>query len=816
MSSEETINLKIQFGGGAELLFGNIRSHNVSVPSVASATPSGSKQSERPADITFLIQWMKDNMLKEREELFVDGETVRPGILVLINDVDWELEGEGDYILKTKDEIVFISTLHGGSSPGANLTVKLEQTYIAPRSEGPKYDASYLEELRASTKSKPPVRKDEGFKDSIDMDTELTFDASEMDGAIIENISELPLISAPAGETLIPTEVSIKAAREKRERMRKTGVSTEEDFISLTVAKRDDFSTGPHPESRLMREDDDLGEGDDDDADYTGAQERIALTKKGRKEEEKQRKKGIVELIDDADEQDEETMEWEMAQVKRAVPTELAAAQAQASHSQAYKPYPIPTPTSIPTLDAATQRIAAGISALTTSHTQNTSSIATLADEQIQYTAEGDNIRRQLEETEEKRAWFKMFHERIETVAEFLDAKFPNLEKLEEEHISLLKERFDMVTKRRMDDNEDDLVLLYGVPAEALESDSTDELGRTIPSSTAVKSTVRQERRQARSRRHSSPSDEGYGTDSQLETSDAVDFEEAIKTLKDKVQSQLFEDVKAKSFRDPRQGVGLWFGEWKEKWPEIYQNAFGDMGLVQAWEFWARVELLGWLPLEIAPRLDEFQWYSQLYERAHPDPDTEADELRPEEDLPGNMCRTMLIPRFNALISGGGFDPYSRHQLSHAVDIVEQIEASLGDEGDRYLSVLKVFTRVFETATNELESQFQNYSAVAPHAKQNLPTFDPEAISARQRYMKRVVKLIQNVMAWRRYAKERFGIGRLITRLLEVLFVVSQGGWDIGGEEMVRKVRLVTFSTAEILTSPRLRTQSPSNLYHNP
>ena len=38
----------------------------------------------------------------------------RPGILVLINDTDWELEGEEDYVLKEKDEIVFISTLHGG------------------------------------------------------------------------------------------------------------------------------------------------------------------------------------------------------------------------------------------------------------------------------------------------------------------------------------------------------------------------------------------------------------------------------------------------------------------------------------------------------------------------------------------------------------------------------------------------------------------------------------------------------------------------------------------------------------------------------
>ena len=46
--------------------------------------------------------------------LILQGETVRPGILVLINDADWELMGQLDYQLQTGDNIVFISTLHGG------------------------------------------------------------------------------------------------------------------------------------------------------------------------------------------------------------------------------------------------------------------------------------------------------------------------------------------------------------------------------------------------------------------------------------------------------------------------------------------------------------------------------------------------------------------------------------------------------------------------------------------------------------------------------------------------------------------------------
>lgn len=38
----------------------------------------------------------------------------RPGILVLINEADWELEGEEKYELQKDDHIMFVSTLHGG------------------------------------------------------------------------------------------------------------------------------------------------------------------------------------------------------------------------------------------------------------------------------------------------------------------------------------------------------------------------------------------------------------------------------------------------------------------------------------------------------------------------------------------------------------------------------------------------------------------------------------------------------------------------------------------------------------------------------
>lgn len=60
---------------------------------------------------------------------------------------------------------------------------------------------------------------------------------------------------------MIPSQSRITAAKERRERLR-VGTA-EQEYISLSVTKQADISHGPHPESRLMREEDEIGEGED-------------------------------------------------------------------------------------------------------------------------------------------------------------------------------------------------------------------------------------------------------------------------------------------------------------------------------------------------------------------------------------------------------------------------------------------------------------------------------------------------------------------------------------------------------------------------
>lgn len=97
------MDIRVEFAGGTELLFDKAKSLDIRL-----------NESEREWTIAKLINHLNQNHIKERVELFSTGSKIRPGILILVNDVDYEILGGYDYILKPSDRILFISTLHGG------------------------------------------------------------------------------------------------------------------------------------------------------------------------------------------------------------------------------------------------------------------------------------------------------------------------------------------------------------------------------------------------------------------------------------------------------------------------------------------------------------------------------------------------------------------------------------------------------------------------------------------------------------------------------------------------------------------------------
>lgn len=236
-------------------------------------------------------------------------------------------------------------------------------------------------------------------------------------------------------------------------------------------------------------------------------------------------------------------------------------------------------------------------------------------------------LRQEVERVNSKFEWYTETRGWVEDVASFLDEKYPLLEKVEDDNLSIQRERLDLIAKRRFMDDSDDLASFTGasIPiawdggkASTAGSDSkndddvdedmqVDEFGRTREGNSGLeaRSLARRTRRQERSKRTTSASPNGSTaaagteTDDELTAGDSQDLVAAGEALRSDA-SAIFADVQAEEFRDPTIGVRPKFEEWKKRYGEDYANAFAGLAMVTVWEFWARTELADWNPFGVS------------------------------------------------------------------------------------------------------------------------------------------------------------------------------------------------------------------------
>ena len=178
-----------------------------------------------------------------------------------------------------------------------SIANNLSSDYLSFRQtdDRPSYSADYLDELKTSTPSTPKDLRSQS--DTND-----------------ENSKELDLVSKFGSDlafqdssSAIPTDAEIREKKERRARLAK-----EQDFISLdnVDAQEQEDSDGERPllpyarqkppkeeETRLVRDDEDIAEGFDEFV----SDGRIALGKKAEREQKKQQKAAMRDLINEAE-----------------------------------------------------------------------------------------------------------------------------------------------------------------------------------------------------------------------------------------------------------------------------------------------------------------------------------------------------------------------------------------------------------------------------------------------------------------------------------------------------------------------------------
>ncbi|KAJ2866698.1 Ubiquitin- modifier 1 [Coemansia aciculifera] len=68
-----------------------------------------------PMNMKDLIKYVGETLVLDgKQSAFSREESICPGIMVIINECDWEVMDDLEYVLQDGDVVEFISTLHGG------------------------------------------------------------------------------------------------------------------------------------------------------------------------------------------------------------------------------------------------------------------------------------------------------------------------------------------------------------------------------------------------------------------------------------------------------------------------------------------------------------------------------------------------------------------------------------------------------------------------------------------------------------------------------------------------------------------------------
>ncbi|GAA5851668.1 hypothetical protein JCM9279_002539 [Rhodotorula babjevae] len=644
--------------------------------------------------------------------------------------------------------------------------------------------------------------------------------------------------------TIFPSSDSIARAKARREEMRKAGISApargDDGFVPLEVG-----FAHKGGDSRLVREEDELGDGDDDMAAFTDSLSRLPLGKRANAAAARALRAEMGDMIDDVEmdvrDDDAEMREWEEAQIRRGGEGRRTTRDEGAVKGKGkgpYRPAPIPQSSTLPSLAAVSARLSAAITTLTSSHTLDTGALAHFEQERADLDKQERELRDEVERVERKSRWFDEFKEQVEDWSAFLDEKFPQLEKIEAEYLAIQRERYNIVSQRRYADDADDVALFTGVAIPSLfrpppPSDAPPPADDALaldaaesPEDLAPRSHARNMRRQARTARHGPSSSAypdaldsaGYASDSSLSPSHLSDLSAALSAQQDALAG-LFADVKAADFRDPNLGIRRRFEEWRERFGEEYEMTFAGLSLVQVWEFWARVEMAAWNPFEIdeLPRtvsdLSAYQWHQNLSSYGHRERsgDEHQDEQDDDEDKPDEsaevvnaLVTSVVIPRLEKL-ARAAYDPYSSRQTVAALRVVDEVSYCVETSSPKFESLIHAFLHRLRLSIAQLQH------LILPHLSAlSLPSlaFDPSTFVARQHVLHRALKLVRTCARWRRFMRAlrvpalpveieggvlEVGAGATYDELVQrelvgrTVLPVLEAAWATGGAEVANK-----------------------------
>ena len=237
-------------------------------------------------------------------------------------------------------------------SMGASL--HSEQAFLQQNEIRPSYSMEHLKELKSSTPSTP---KDLQPASTLENEENQALDLAAKFG------SDLSVYENSA----IPTDAEIQEKKQRRARLAK-----EEEYITLHGSEESDDNSNEitlrpskeKPETRLIRDDEDIAEGFDDFVEDG----RIAMSRRAEREQKRKKKAEIQDLIkeaeggsSDSDETDDSEIERRRAFEGAQTRAGMDGLQKDEDYNQPQRPRTPPRITPLPTLNGCLEKLQANL-----------------------------------------------------------------------------------------------------------------------------------------------------------------------------------------------------------------------------------------------------------------------------------------------------------------------------------------------------------------------------------------------------------------------------------------------------------------------
>lgn len=256
--------------------------------------------------------------------------------------------------------------------------------------ERPSYSKDHLDELKSSTPSTPK-------------DTSSLSDAEEGETRALNLAAKFGSDLTVQQVTAIPTDAEIREKKERRTRLAK-----EEEYINLSDGEEESHEISllprkPKPETRLVRDDEDIAEGFDEFVEDG----RIALGKKAEREQRRRHAAQMRDLINEAEgtsDEDSDDSEAERKTAYEAAQTRAGMDGLQKDDNTSSRPRRPKTPpriTPLPTLAGCLERLQGSLSSMQYAKMQKVKRMEELQREKADITVREEEIQRLIKEAGE-------------------------------------------------------------------------------------------------------------------------------------------------------------------------------------------------------------------------------------------------------------------------------------------------------------------------------------------------------------------------------------------------------------------------------